>query len=174
MYPCPRLTTKKYGVTEGSRYRPTVIEMDGGGKAAFPFLVDENTGVKMYESDKIVAYLWKTYGEHAAPPLNERLANGGPWTFISLALASGFRIWDNKFGLSRVPLCLFAVVISPICIGMLRTPSKMPEKPLELWGTESSPFCKIAREALCTLELPYKVAVPINSTFVSCPIFCKL
>src|SRR5262249_56768586 len=30
-------------------------------------------------------------------------------------------------------------------------------QPLELWSFEASPFCRIAREALCTLELPYRL-----------------
>ena len=35
----------------------------------FPFLVDENTGVSMYESSEIVRYLLRTYGNGAeAPP----------------------------------------------------------------------------------------------------------
>ena len=34
-------------------------------------------------------------------------------------------------------------------------PSKRPAKPRELWSFEASPFCRIAREALCELELPY-------------------
>ena len=32
------------------------------GKQMYPFLVDENTGVRMNESTEINAYLWKTYG----------------------------------------------------------------------------------------------------------------
>ena len=30
-----------------------------------------------------------------------------------------------------------------------------PDKPLELWSFEASPFCRIVREALCELEIPY-------------------
>ena len=30
-----------------------------------------------------------------------------------------------------------------------------PEKPLELYSFEISPYCRIARETLCTLEIPY-------------------
>ena len=37
-----------------------VIEM--GGKAMFPYLVDDNNGTRMYGSDDIVAYLATTYG----------------------------------------------------------------------------------------------------------------
>jgi len=33
--------------------------------------------------------------------------------------------------------------------------SKRPEKRLELWSFEASPFCRIVRERLCVLELPY-------------------
>jgi glutathione S-transferase len=81
VYPCPH---------GGSVYREKVIAE--GGKAQFPYLVDPNTGARMYESDDIVDYLFA---------------------------------------------------------------SRRPEKPLELWSFEASPFCRIAREALCELELPY-------------------
>ena len=38
---------------------------------------------------------------------------------------------------------------------MTARPSKAPEKPLELYSFEASPYCKIVREALCAFELPY-------------------
>ena len=56
IYPCPK---------RGERYRPQVIEQ--GGKAQFPYLVDPNTGVEMYESLDIVAYLFETYGNRSLP-----------------------------------------------------------------------------------------------------------
>ena len=31
----------------------------------------------------------------------------------------------------------------------------LPQFNLELYGFEASPFCRLAREALCSLELPY-------------------
>ena len=34
-------------------------------------------------------------------------------------------------------------------------PARAPEQPLELYGFESSPYTRLAREALCELELPY-------------------
>ena len=40
--------------------RPELVAR--GGKMMVPYLIDENTGVEMYESDEIVAYLRKTYG----------------------------------------------------------------------------------------------------------------
>ena len=50
--PCPK---------KGERFRPELVER--GGKAQFPYLVDPNTGVEMYESLDIVEYLFETYGE---------------------------------------------------------------------------------------------------------------
>lgn len=47
-----------------SRRRPELVAL--GGKMQVPYLVDPNTGVAMYESDDIVAYLRKTYGPPAA------------------------------------------------------------------------------------------------------------
>jgi len=34
-------------------------------------------------------------------------------------------------------------------------PSRAPEQPLDLWSFEASPYCRLAREALCELEIPY-------------------
>src|SRR5437870_3340657 len=51
IYPCPK---------GGTVYRPKAIGM--GGKKQFPYLVDPNTGTRMYESDDIIAYLYATYG----------------------------------------------------------------------------------------------------------------
>ena len=51
VYPCPQ---------GGKRYREFVKET--GGKAQFPYLIDENTGTKMYESDDIIEYLYENYG----------------------------------------------------------------------------------------------------------------
>jgi glutathione S-transferase len=39
--------------------------------------------------------------------------------------------------------------------GRAARPSRAPAQPLELWSFESSPYCRLAREALCELELPY-------------------
>src|SRR5690625_5279281 len=46
IYPCPK---------GGNRFRPKVQEL--GGRQQFPFLVDPNTGVEMFESADIIAYL---------------------------------------------------------------------------------------------------------------------
>lgn len=111
----------------GTRYRPEVLAR--GGKAQFPYLVDPNTGESMYESSRIVTYLAERYGDGTVP-LALRL---GPWT-----IGSG-----SAGALLRYPR------------GVRARPSRAPERPLELWGFEFSPFCRIAREALCELEIPY-------------------
>jgi glutathione S-transferase len=111
----------------GPRYRPELEKR--GGKAQFPYLVDPNTGKELYESDDIVRHLFATYGDGRVP---FALA-AGPLTDVSSALA----------GLFRPGLGAFYEASSP------------PEQPLELWSFEASPFCRIVREKLTALELPY-------------------
>lgn len=119
IYPCPK---------GGTVFRPTVTEL--GGKAQFPYLVDRNTGTRMYESDAIVDYLFATYGGRAPGSLVR-----GPLATVSSALASAWR-----------PLG-----------GTRARPSRRPAEPLELWSFEASPFSRIVRETLCELELPYRL-----------------
>lgn len=117
VYPCPK---------GGTRYRPWVREQ--GGKEQFPYLVDPNRGVAIYESDAIVRYLADTYG--GARSFASRL---GPLNDLSSVLSGVPRAVRGTFSRS----------------------SARPEKPLELWSYEASPFCRLARERLCELELPY-------------------
>ena len=120
VFPCPK---------NGPRFRPEVVRR--GGKAQFPWLVDPNSGVEMYESDAIVRFLFERYGDGRVP-LSLAL---GPLTDVSAQLAS---VW--RLGTGRV-----------------YERARAPERPLELWSFEASPFCRIAREKLCTLELPYRL-----------------
>jgi glutathione S-transferase len=142
IYPCPRETLSEFGVSENSRYRPEANRL--GGKIQFPFLVDENTGTKLYESDAIIEYLWTTYGgksfqdalKHPDTPFNYRFLYSHPkLNLLSLGLASFLR-----------PLAH---------MGILRIPSKEATNNLELYSYEPSPFCRIVRERLSSLELPY-------------------
>ena len=120
VYPCPK---------DAPRFRPEVVRR--GGKAQFPYLVDPNRGVEMYESDDIVRYLFETYGDGSVP----RILGLPVVTDLSSGLAS---------------------VARPLNGTRYRT-AKTPTSPLELWSFEASPFCRIAREALCELELPYQL-----------------
>jgi glutathione S-transferase len=112
---------------EGPRYRPAVVRR--GGKAQFPFLVDPNTGKELYESDDIIAYLFARYGDGRAP-MALRL---GPLTDLTSMAASA---WRPAFGARY-------------------RAARHPAKPLELYSFEASPFCRIVREQLCALEIPY-------------------
>lgn len=97
-----------------------------GGKAMFPFLVDANTDRSMYESADIVRYLRETYQASGT-------GSGTALGIVSGSLASALRGRH----------------------GRVARPSRAPEQPLELWSYEASPFCRLVRETLCELELPY-------------------
>ena len=113
----------------GPRFRQEVQRR--GGKQQFPYLVDPNTGTETYESDDIVRYLFERYGA-GQPPLPLAL---GPITDATAFLASAARIGS----------------------GASYRQAKAPQRPLELWSFEASPFCRLAREALCELEIPYRL-----------------
>lgn len=113
----------------GTRFRPKVKAM--GGRLLFPFLVDPNTGLSTYESADIAAYLFREYGSGRVPWFLRQRAFAVPTSMI----ASGFRPRQGGFAV----------------------PSRLPEQLLVLYSYEGSPFCRIAREALCELELPYQL-----------------
>lgn len=116
--PCPK---------GGRRFRKEVIAE--GGKAQFPYLVDPNTGTRLYESRAIVDYLYQTYGQRPAPSALRLQWLDTP----SSMLASGLRLGK----------------------GMRARAARPAQKPLALWSFESSPYARPVREALCELELPY-------------------
>eukprot|EP00238_Polyblepharides_amylifera_P014951 CAMPEP_0196578922 /NCGR_PEP_ID=MMETSP1081-20130531/13259_1 /TAXON_ID=36882 /ORGANISM="Pyramimonas amylifera, Strain CCMP720" /LENGTH=323 /DNA_ID=CAMNT_0041898319 /DNA_START=82 /DNA_END=1053 /DNA_ORIENTATION=+ len=117
-YPCPK---------DGPNFREAIkIE---GGKSMFPYMKDPNTGLAMYESDDIIAYLFQEYGSGEVP-LTLRLG-------MATAITAGLGM------------------IGRMGKGSSYRPAKMPEQPLEYWGYEGSPFCKIVREVLVELELPH-------------------
>ncbi len=118
-----------YPCPRGSRYRDVVRER--GGKSMFPYLVDPNTGREMYESDDILRYLAETYGDGTVP-FGLRL---GPVTALTSSLASAVR-----------PMR-----------GRRARPAATPAEPLELWSFEESPYCRLVRETLCELTLPYRL-----------------
>ncbi|MEO8706636.1 MAG: glutathione S-transferase N-terminal domain-containing protein [Kofleriaceae bacterium] len=111
----------------GTRFRPTAIAR--GGKRQFPLLVDPNTGSLLYESDAIVAHLYRHYG-NGQPPLGLRLGTLGTATS---GMASVLRLGT----------------------GRNVRPARAPEQPLELWSFELSPYSRRVREELCELELTY-------------------
>jgi glutathione S-transferase len=120
VYPCPK---------GGKRFREKVKAE--GGRYQFPYLVDPNTGVSMYESADIARYLFEEYGSGGVPWFLGQRAFAVPTSM----LASGFRPTRGRHAVS----------------------SRQPEQLLELYSYEGSPFCRIAREALCELELPHQL-----------------
>jgi glutathione S-transferase len=111
----------------GPVIRPRAIER--GGQSQFPFLVDPNTGREMYESDLIIGYLFATYGDSNVPwSLSTPLL-----TDLTSGLASAARLTAGRHYRKSAP----------------------PAAPLELWSFEASPFCRLVRERLCELEIPY-------------------
>lgn len=117
--PCPK---------NGTRFRPEAERI--GGKQLFPLFIDENTGTTLYESNDIVAYLFRTYLNREVPSYYRT-----PLAPVLGSLASVAR-------LSR---------------GVRARPGKLPAQPLHLWSFESSPYSRLVRERLCELEIPYTV-----------------
>ena len=113
----------------GLRFREAVKKR--GGKAQFPYLVDPNTGTEMYESAAIVKYLFDRYGDGS----------------VSLSLAVPL-LRDVSSVLSGWPRAGY---------GSHYRPARRPDQALELYSFEASPFSRLVREALCTLELPYRL-----------------
>jgi glutathione S-transferase len=113
----------------GTRFRPEAERI--GGKQQFPLLIDPNGAngaVTLYESADIVRYLAATYGDGTRPAL----AAFGPVDTLLSGMASAIRPRGRR-----------------------ARPGRAPAQPLELWSFEGSPFCRLVRETLCTLELPY-------------------
>lgn len=124
------LSTEVYPCPKGSlRHRGMVRKI--GGKEQFPFLVDPNTGISMFESGDIVKYLFQQYGQGTKPSvglLESTLFTG--WMPTILRAGRGLTLWT-------------------------RAKSEPPPEKLELFSYENNPYARIVREALCELELPY-------------------
>ncbi|CAI0391836.1 unnamed protein product [Linum tenue] len=166
-YPCPR---------NGPNFRPKAIEL--GGKQQFPYMVDPNTGVAMYESDAIIKYLVDKYGDGRVPlmlslglltvstlPLHLPLSLMLIRIIRCMGLIAGFLVsliflqtltagFAMIVRMGRVIPFVFSFSILSMQ-GQSYRPSKLPPKPLELWAYEGSPFCKLVREVLVELELPH-------------------
>lgn len=124
VYPCPK---------GGQRYRQEMKQL--GGKKQFPFLVDENTGDQLYESQDIIHYLFKHYGRTGTTPKKYGHYPKIPVAAFAGTILNGARgVWVNKDILNR----------------------EAPQQLLELWGFEASPYTRIVRGVLTELELPFK------------------
>jgi glutathione S-transferase len=109
-------------------HRPDLTRLVGDEQ--IPVLLDPNTGSTIKDSDRIVSYLFSTYGDGRKPPLRLR---AGKLTTLSSKLASAIR--SDR--------------------GTKAEPARRPQQPLELWGYEASPETRLIREELSRFALPY-------------------
>ncbi|MCG8394469.1 MAG: glutathione S-transferase N-terminal domain-containing protein [Pseudomonadales bacterium] len=111
----------------GERYRPLVERL--GGRQQFPYLMDPNTGAALYESADIIEYLYREYADRPAPRR---------WLVRSLRTAAAV-----------------AASLPRAERGLRAQEARVPEKPLELYSFEASPYARLVRERLTELQLPY-------------------
>ena len=124
IYPCPK---------GGKKYRQIV--KDKGGKKQFPFLIDENTGDQLYESQQIIHHLFKHYGKTGKTPKKYAHFPKIPYVALAGTLLNGAQgVWMNQKIVERAA----------------------PEQLIELWGFEGSPYTRVVRGVLTELELPFK------------------
>jgi glutathione S-transferase len=118
-------------VAHGSPRRTLLKNL--GGKVQVPYLVDPNTGTRMYESNDIVAYLDATYGNDRG----WRFPIPGFLNDINSGIASAVRLARGTR--ARV------------------TTRKKKIRPLTLYNMEGSPYCRKVREVLTELDLEHVV-----------------
>src|SRR5262249_10891025 len=106
-----------------------------GGKTQVPYLIDPNTGTRLYESDEIIEYLNETYG--AGKRAGWSLPTPSLVDNVVSFAASGVRLGRGarcRVGARRETL-----------------------QPLTLYNMEGSPYCRKVREALSELDLEHIV-----------------
>jgi glutathione S-transferase len=118
IYPCPK---------GGIRFRNSALQI--GGKEQFPYLVDPNTSISLYEYYDIISYLFRYYGKGHLP---------NRWRKKHLNIITSMASTAVRLG-----------------SGMYHKSSKRPVMMLELYSFESSPFSRTVRDLLCELEIPY-------------------
>ncbi|WP_296404852.1 glutathione S-transferase N-terminal domain-containing protein [Psychrobacter sp.] len=109
-------------------------------KIQVPFLIDQNTGESLPESQDIIDYLFKHYSKQGRTPKlfqPNRLQKGGVGIFNT--------------GASLVSMMRGVKAIHP----KKNEARGRPEQLIELYGFEASPFCRLVRETLCQLEISY-------------------
>ncbi len=99
-----------------------------GGEEEIPLLIDPNTGRRLYESRRIVRYLFETYGHGRAP---RSLIS--PLAMRRSEVASALRGHEGDH----------------------KSPARRPEQPLELFGYEAGPHTRLVREQLSRYALPW-------------------
>jgi len=117
---------------QGSKYRKEIKD-EYGYKATFPFMKDPNTGIEMFESDAIIAYLFRLYGSSKKVDDVPSSLTGGVFTTLMTSLSLLLRFGKGSKGKYSNP----------------------PPKPLILWSAEGTPFGKLVREELNELQVAH-------------------
>lgn len=122
---------------KGHVYRDELKQL--AGKAQVPFLIDENTGDQILDSQAIIDHLFAHYSKKGSTPSKFQKESDGDNASLSNKLAS----------------------VASMMRGVKADHPKMneargkPEQPLHLYGFEASPFCRLVRERLSELEVGY-------------------
>mmetsp|Transcript_30361 Transcript_30361/g.61816 ORF Transcript_30361/g.61816 Transcript_30361/m.61816 type:complete len:327 (+) Transcript_30361:69-1049(+) len=104
------------------------------GRRTVPYMVDQGTGVDLFESDDIIAHLFDKYGPGA-----DKVPAGlkGNLAVVTSGLAAVARSMPASRRQADA------------------RPDNEQMRPLTLYGYEISPFVKPVREKLCALALPH-------------------
>ena len=121
----------------GSRHRAAVAAAataQGKDRPTFPYLEDEAAGVNLFESEDIVNHLLRSYGNGVPlPPPSEY--------FLPSTLLTGW-----------IPALLRpgrGTTVDPSA--MASSPAQLPT----LYSYDGNQFCRLVREALTELDIPY-------------------
>jgi anaphase-promoting complex subunit 7 len=110
--------------------------VEKGGKSQFPYLVDAELGVAMYESKEIIEHLLANYGQSAPLPSADYFS---PVSTATAFLPSLLRLGRGGALSERA------------------APERAPRLPLVLYSYEGNQFSRLVREVLCELDLPYEL-----------------
>ena len=111
----------------GTRFRKNVEA--AAGRYTIPVLVDANAGIALADSEEIIRHLFSAYGDGKLP----FAFRGRRFTTLTSKLATTLRAGR----------------------GVDVAQSSAPEQLLELYSYEASPYCRVVRETLSRLEIPY-------------------
>ncbi|WP_227679879.1 glutathione S-transferase N-terminal domain-containing protein [Psychrobacter frigidicola] len=121
----------------GHVYRDELKKLSG--KKQVPFLVDENTDDKILDSQAIIDHLFAHYSKKGSTPDKYQQPSDE----------------DNATLINK------AASVASMMRGVKAAHPKKnkargkPDEPLHLYGFEASPFCRLVREKLSTLEVGY-------------------
>lgn len=122
---------------KGHVYRDELKRL--AGKAQVPFLIDDNTGDQILDSQAIINHLFSHYSKFGAPP----------------------KRYQGPMGDDNATIVNKATSVVSMMRGVKAAHPKKndargkPEQPLHLYGFEASPFCRLVREKLSELEVGY-------------------